>query len=364
MKFIFIWLILNCFHNVCGVSMYRSCKDVLNDKGANATDGEYVIYLENKIGVKIYCHDFSSGQPKEFLTLKAERSSNFASYYDNVGSTEACADLFPQQNYSMRGRTEFTKLRLNTRLLVVDTDDFTFTKQIGPNKISYGRAGDKFSSSPLCESMGTFSIDLSRTPFSLVPDTKWAWVGNYTRGNVIDGHATVKNETYLGCWQNGPRAFRGPSTYDNTGMTQQTCVKKCRGYGIKLAGLQSGSICYCPLNYDTIGPASEDSCDKPCTGDPNQICGGETTVSVYDTDVGQKFQGRCGGYPGYCFPTTSANPKEERLQLRIADGHKCFDSPCYHEGKCVAVGSTGYQCRCYSGYGGHNCLVLDRKSVV
>lgn len=60
---------------------------------------------------------------------------------------------------------------------------------------SYGRAGDKFSSSPLCEPMGTFSIDLSGTPFSLVPDTKWAWVGNYTRGNVIDGHATVKNQS-------------------------------------------------------------------------------------------------------------------------------------------------------------------------
>ena len=28
---------------------------------------------------------FDSGQPREYLTLKAERSSNYASYYDNVG---------------------------------------------------------------------------------------------------------------------------------------------------------------------------------------------------------------------------------------------------------------------------------------
>ena len=59
----------------------------------------------------------------------------------------------------------------------------------------YARAGDKFSSSPDCQPMGAFQIDLSGTPVSLVPDTRWAWIGNYTRGNVIDGQARVKNDS-------------------------------------------------------------------------------------------------------------------------------------------------------------------------
>ena len=65
MKYIFIWLILYCFHTVYCVTMHRSCKDVLNEKGTNATDGEYDIYLENRIGVKIYCH---GKLPKPLLT--------------------------------------------------------------------------------------------------------------------------------------------------------------------------------------------------------------------------------------------------------------------------------------------------------
>ena len=33
----------------------------------------------------LFFSDFDSGQPREYLTLKAERSSNYASYYDNLG---------------------------------------------------------------------------------------------------------------------------------------------------------------------------------------------------------------------------------------------------------------------------------------
>ena len=51
-----IHLMLFCVTGVHTISMYKSCMDVLNDKGQNATDGEYVVFLENKVGISIYCH--------------------------------------------------------------------------------------------------------------------------------------------------------------------------------------------------------------------------------------------------------------------------------------------------------------------
>ena len=51
------------------------------------------------------------------------------------GSKDACVQLSPAQNYSKWGDTEFSKLRLNTRNLVVNTMDFTFSRDLGPNKI-------------------------------------------------------------------------------------------------------------------------------------------------------------------------------------------------------------------------------------
>ena len=51
-----ICFVLNCVTRVHAFSVYRSCMDVLNVKRRNATDGEYVIFLENNVGVSIYCH--------------------------------------------------------------------------------------------------------------------------------------------------------------------------------------------------------------------------------------------------------------------------------------------------------------------
>ena len=54
-----------------------------------------------------------------------------------TGIKAACAEKFPRELYPERGRTEFTKLRLNTRLLLIQTDDFTFSKTLGPNAVRY-----------------------------------------------------------------------------------------------------------------------------------------------------------------------------------------------------------------------------------
>ena len=57
LQFLFLWIILKCLQNGhCFNMFYKTCMDVLTDLGQNATDGEYVMSLENGIGVSIYCH--------------------------------------------------------------------------------------------------------------------------------------------------------------------------------------------------------------------------------------------------------------------------------------------------------------------
>lgn len=51
------YFVLFCWSSVQSVDVFRSCLDVLNSAGRNSTkDGEYTIFLENKVGVSIYCH--------------------------------------------------------------------------------------------------------------------------------------------------------------------------------------------------------------------------------------------------------------------------------------------------------------------
>ena len=47
---------LSCVTRVLTIPMYKSCMDVLNDQKQNATDGEYVLFLESNVGISIYCH--------------------------------------------------------------------------------------------------------------------------------------------------------------------------------------------------------------------------------------------------------------------------------------------------------------------
>ena len=51
--------------------------------------------------------------------------------------------------------------------------------------------------------------------------------------------------------------------------------------GFDFAGVQYSDECYCGKEYDTYGPA--DKCDRPCDGDPSEICGGSYANSVYET---------------------------------------------------------------------------------
>jgi len=63
--------------------------------------------------------------------------------------------------------------------------------------------------------------------------------------------------------------------------TIESCQEACGNQGHIYAGLENGRECYCgdTLAGGTLAPASE--CNKPCTGNGEQLCGGKNRVDVY-----------------------------------------------------------------------------------
>ena len=94
---------------------------------------------------------------------------------------------------------------------------------------------------------------------------------------------TVPVDTYMGCYNDGtsPRAlpFAIGST---TGMTVEKCLEHCRSLGdARYAGLQFSHYCHCGNDYNMYGEAAETECRRPCSGNPQQYCGGSLKNSVY-----------------------------------------------------------------------------------
>ena len=47
------------------------------------------------------------------------------------------------------------------------------------------------------------------------------------------------------------------------------------------AGLENGDGCYCGNSEDKFIPTDPEECNAPCTGDPNEFCGGSWRLQVY-----------------------------------------------------------------------------------
>ncbi|KAL8924412.1 MAG: hypothetical protein Q9208_004020, partial [Pyrenodesmia sp. 3 TL-2023] len=75
------------------------------------------------------------------------------------------------------------------------------------------------------------------------------------------------------------RALSGKSFYDNA-MTTAKCASACAGFD--LFGLEYYRECYCGnrLQAGSVAAPSAE-CKYPCTGDKNEICGGDNRLNLY-----------------------------------------------------------------------------------
>ncbi|XP_052803725.1 uncharacterized protein LOC128233895 isoform X2 [Mya arenaria] len=352
-----------------GLKEYRSCLDVKNDLGSQALDGEYVVFLpwKRNVAITVYCYGLQTSSPQAYITINSGKTSNFAAFYENVGSDQLCADKYPREVWSERGRTEYTRISVDLGSLAINTGDFTFTNTSGPNKIRYGEAGDKYASGSDCSPMGTFEIDLTGTPFTVSSSVSWVGSGSHSRGNVTQIQPAINDDLYVGCFADRTDRVLGLYKISFSNMTIETCRRHCAQKGQDFSGLEYYSECFCgsdPQRLYGSRKAAEERCNYRCTGNSSQVCGGHWYISVYKTVV-QQVTGRCGGYPGRCYPTTAAGQRTGNLVLDIMDGqHVCItNNPCLHEGRCLALSASNFRCICYPGYTGDSCEIVDETVI-
>ncbi|CAM9763885.1 unnamed protein product [Chrysoparadoxa australica] len=102
-------------------------------------------------------------------------------------------------------------------------------------------------------------------------------------GKNGDAQISADVAVYKGCyWDNwtGDPDMTGAFKDFAGELTPQACAAYCKEEGFNYFGLQQGSQCYCS---DTYGHAHRrgDQCNIPCDGNPEAICGGALSNSVY-----------------------------------------------------------------------------------
>lgn len=64
-------------------------------------------------------------------------------------------------------------------------------------------------------------------------------------------------------------------------MTNNLCTAACQKAGYTIAGTEYSGECYCGNEYANGGAKIAQGCNMACNGDPAQICGGGSRLSVW-----------------------------------------------------------------------------------
>ncbi|KAI8494032.1 hypothetical protein Bbelb_283790 [Branchiostoma belcheri] len=215
-----------------------SCSEMKSSFPASK-DGEYTLHPFSTcedVSLRVYCHNMASEQPEEFLTLPSGPENNFANIFaDRLYNGGQC-DGQLQGPYARRaGTTKFSKIRIkfeNSKVKVI-RDDYTFASTVGYNNVSYGEAGDCYSSMQGC-AKGTFKLNLTGTDLSLASDVHWVMderYPDYLRINdmFISEERTVASARCGGwcghCWPVGKTLFLSHPQCDSSNKNR--VIKGC-----------------------------------------------------------------------------------------------------------------------------------------
>ncbi|KAF1979791.1 WSC-domain-containing protein, partial [Bimuria novae-zelandiae CBS 107.79] len=103
---------------------------------------------------------------------------------------------------------------------------------------------------------------------------------------------TDKGFKYIGCGKdNALERTLNEELLTGDDMTVEKCVDFCKGKGKKFAGLEYSGQCYCGSAVaEDRAPSSArgaGSCLMKCSGDNDQVCGGNDAISLYEAcDMG------------------------------------------------------------------------------
>ena len=79
-------------------------------------------------------------------------------------------------------------------------------------------------------------------------------------------------------------------------MTIENCSEICKNY--EFFGLQNGDECRCGNKATQLMPTYPSSCNKRCTGDNTQICGGNWRLTVHKNEFSVNKQNDTGSGTG------------------------------------------------------------------
>ena len=86
---------------------------------------------------------------------------------------------------------------------------------------------------------------------------------------------------------NSNRILNGLVRKRNSYITVDNCIQFCAYYGYAFAGVESENQCYCGQTAPTADPLPNSECNKQCSGDKSQKCGGDWSINVYSvTELG------------------------------------------------------------------------------
>ncbi|XP_033102142.1 WSC domain-containing protein 2-like [Anneissia japonica] len=82
--------------------------------------------------------------------------------------------------------------------------------------------------------------------------------------------------------------LRDEQTMENNEMTVQICKDFCTEKGRPIAAVSRGIECHCGYLSESVnlsdGKVKPQLCDTPCPGKVDQFCGGQDTLSIYQTE--------------------------------------------------------------------------------
>jgi hypothetical protein len=99
---------------------------------------------------------------------------------------------------------------------------------------------------------------------------------------TVKGTSGSETWTYQGCYTDltPDRNARSLATW-GSGQSSTDCASHCFGAGYSIAGTESGTQCFCGNMMTSTTKMADNECDKACAGNPSEMCGGSSRLSVY-----------------------------------------------------------------------------------
>ena len=85
------------------------------------------------------------------------------------------------------------------------------------------------------------------------------------------------------CFKDNEQRILDGGHFESSNMTIENCLRYCSDGGFNYAGVQYSKQCFCG-NTTPVEVAS--NCDRKCSGNKNQVCGGSWALNVYSISKG------------------------------------------------------------------------------